>query len=164
VVKLAGRSGPLAKISRKANPQSKIPFGWHATAADIIAGLGDSADSKAVVIDLKPRVAGNVSLYRLLDVWGFSDKSWTPLALRLQVLFGDRQEANPLTFKNSFVDPGTDHSFVGEFLYVQGGVSEGTWNWGMVGRVNGALLWQDAFKFLVERLQESMSGGGLTNG
>ena len=105
---------------------------------------------------MKPRVAGNVSLYRLLDVWGFSYDSWTPLAIRLRALFGDRQEANPLAFKNSFVDPGIDHSLVGEFLYVQGGVSKGTWNWGQVGRVNGALLWRDAFDFLTTALHRSI--------
>jgi hypothetical protein len=110
------------------------------------------------VVDLKPRVAGNVSVFRLLDVWGYSEDQWTPLALRLQAIFSDRDEPNPL-FKNSFVDPGTDHTLVREFLYVQGGVSSGTWNWGMVGRVNGALLWPDAFDFLVTALRKPILTG-----
>ena len=155
-IKLAGPSGPLAVFSRKANPEQRVPFGWHATEGDIIRLLGGLPATQAIVIDLKPRVAGNVSLYRLLDLWGYSDENWTPLALRLEVLFGDREEPNPLVFKNSFVDPRTDHSLVGEFLYVKGGVSKGTWNWGMVGRVNGALLWRDAFDFLVSSLQEAL--------
>jgi hypothetical protein len=125
-IRVAGRSGPLAMISRSANSEHRIPFEWHATSDEIIRLLGGSPSTQAIVIDLRPRVAGNVSLYRLLDVWGFSYASWTPLAIRLRGLFSDRQEANPLAFKNSFVDPGTDHSLVGEFLYVQGGVSKGT--------------------------------------
>jgi hypothetical protein len=155
-VRLAGRSGPLAMFSRNANSGKRTPFGWHATSDDIVRLLGGTPPTQAIVIDLKPRVAGNVSLYRLLDVWGFSYAGWTPLALRLRVLFGDRQEADPPAFKKSFVDPGIDHSMVGEFLYVQGGVSEGTWNWGLVGRVNGALLWRDAFDFLTTALHQSI--------
>jgi hypothetical protein len=153
VVQLAGSSGPLANFSRNANPTHQVPFGWHATADDVIRLLGGSPATQAIVIDLKPRVTGNVSLYRLLCVWGFSAANWTPLGLCLRVLFSDRPEQNPLTFKNSFVDPGTDHTLVREFLYVQGGVSAGSWNWGMVGRVNGALLWPDAFDFLVAGLK-----------
>ncbi len=41
----------------------------------------------------------------------------------------------------------------GEFHYVQG-VVKGTWNWGMVGRVNGAILSRDAFDYLSKKLKE----------
>jgi hypothetical protein len=37
--------------------------------------------------------------------------------------------------------------FTYEFLYVNGGAKGGTWTWGLVGRVNGALLWPDALRF-----------------
>jgi hypothetical protein len=153
---LAGRSGALANFSRSLNPEKRIPFKWHATSKKLIQLLGGSPTEQVIVLDLKPRAAGKVSLYRLLDVWGFSYADWTPLALRLRVLFANRKEANPFAFKNSFVDPGTEHSLVGEFLYVQGGVSEGAWNWGKVGSVNGALLWSDAFEFLSTALKPSI--------
>lgn len=56
-------------------------------------------------------------------------------------------------FKKQFDDRGADGSLVGEFLHLQGGVTGGTWNWGKVGRVNGALLWNDAFTYLVGDLR-----------
>ena len=156
-VSLAGSSGPLAKFSWNANPTAQTPFKWHAAAADILALLDATPSEHAILIDLKPRVSGNVSVYRLLDVWGYSYSAWTPLALRLEVIFGDRQEADPATFKRAFVDEERVHSLAGEFLYTQGGVSTGsTWNWGMVGRVNGALLWREAFDFLVTSLSQTI--------
>lgn len=156
VISLAGSAGPLATFARATNPAKNVPFAWHAREEGLVAHFGGQPAKQAIVIDLKPRVSGNVSLYRLLDVWGYSLASWTPLALRLQALFVDYQEPNPHVFKNSFVDPGTDHALIGEFLYMQGGVLSGKWTWGMVGRVNGALLWKDAFVFLSEGLAKSL--------
>jgi len=155
-VRLAGRSGPLALLSRSLNPDKRIPFMWHASAKKIIQVLKGSPTEQAIVFDVKPRSMGKVSLYRLLDVWGVSYANWTPLALRLRALFADRKEANPFAFKNSFLDPGTDHSLVGEIVYVQGGVSEGSWNWGKGGRANGALLSFDAFNYLSAALKQSI--------
>jgi hypothetical protein len=154
---LAGTSGPLAKHAKTQNPQRTDPFPWHASERDLISTEGADPTSNAIVTDLKPSDKERVSLYRLLDVWGFSAKEWTPLALRLQVLFADVPQANPSLFKTSLIDPATDHSLVGEFLYVNGGVVEGNWNWGTLGRVNGALLWKDAFDFLAGALGASLA-------
>jgi hypothetical protein len=156
LISLAGGGGPLATFARTRNPANQVPFGWHASEEVLVGHFGGSPDKQVIVIDLKPRVTGNVSLYQLLDVWGYSLEEWTPVAVRLRALFADHKEPNPLTFKNSFVDPGTDHALVGEFLYMQGGVRKGKWTWGMVGRVNGALLWKDAFVFLTENLGKSL--------
>lgn len=155
-ISLAGTRGPLATCARTANPANQIPFGWHASEDKLVGHFGGIPGQQAIVIDLKPRVTGNVSLFQLLDVWGYSSEHWTPLAVRLRALFVDLQEPNPLAFKNSFIDPGTNHSLVGEFLYMHGGVLGGKWTWGMVGRVNGALLWKDAFTFLTDGLAKSL--------
>lgn len=155
-IRLAGRSGALPGFCRSLNAEKRIPFKWHATSKKLIQLLGGSPTDQAIVLDLKPQASGKVSLYRLLDVWGFSYANWTPLALRLRVLFANRKEANPFVFKNSFLDPGTEHSLVGAFLYVRGGVSEGAWNWGKAGGVNGALLWSDALEYLSTALKQSI--------
>ncbi len=155
-LRLAGQSGALGRLVRTLNPEKRIPLKWHVTAKKLIQLLGGSPTDQAIVFDRKPGATGRVSLYRLLDVWGFSYANWTPLALRLRVLFADRKEANPFAFKHAFIDPGTEHSLVGEFLYVQGGVSEGTWNWGRGGRDSGVLLWSDAFDFLSSALKQSI--------
>ena len=156
-VPIAGKRGPLAALHAKKNPQGKVPFGWHATAAEIVGELRGGGNQE-VLINLKPNGRNNVSLYRLLDVWGFSYVDWTPLAVRLEVLFADRHHKNPEKFMQSFqIANHKSGNYVGEFLYLKGGTARGTWTWGQVGRVNGALLWKDAFNYLSRNLKRSMA-------
>jgi hypothetical protein len=155
-VSIAGNRGPLASLHEKKNLHKKSPFKWHAPAAEIVGALKGDAQQE-ILINLKPNGVENVSLYRLLDVWGFSYDSWTPLAIRLEVLFSDRRHKNPEEFMKSFEIPSKKRGdFIGEFLYLRGGSAGGSWNWGQVGRVNGALLWRDAFDFLCESLREKL--------
>lgn len=154
-IPLAGKHGPIHEFSTQLNVDKSCPFRWQAREADLIPLVGGT-DGQRIVIDLKPRVTGNVSLYRLLDVWGFSYEAWTPIALRLQCLFVDHSAKDAPLFKKSFVDQAIEHELVGEFLYLQGGVTDGNWNWGLVGRVNGALLWKQAFDYLVAGLSQSL--------
>jgi len=151
-VRIAGNNGPLAQIQRTRNTAAVCPFPWHATCAEIVAAIPGTVPGQEIVIDLKPTVADNVSLYRVRDIWGFSDKDWTPLALLLECLFVDLNHPKPMEFKTAFKVSPAPTSLVGEFLYVQGGVLGGTWNWGRVGRVNGTLLWPEPFAYLTSEL------------
>src|SRR5262245_10767717 len=67
---LSGTRGAMARSVAARNSQRQVPFGWHLTAGDLISAGGGRSATQAIVIDLKPKVANNVSLYRLLDVWG----------------------------------------------------------------------------------------------
>jgi hypothetical protein len=155
-VSIAGNRGPLAALHKKKNLKKKSPFKWHAPAAEILGALNGDAQQE-VPINLKPNGVQNVSLYRLLDVWGFSYEDWTPLAIRLEVLFADRQHKNPVEFMKSFEVPSNQRGdFIGEFLYLRGGTAGGSWNWRQVGRVNGALLWHDAFDYLSGNLRKKL--------
>jgi hypothetical protein len=111
-----------------------------------------------VVIDLKPTADRNVSLYRIQNVWGVTTKTWTPLALRLQGLYVDRDTANPSRFKTSFRPPNEAQrqNQIHEFLYCghSNGISD-KWRWGRSGAVNGALLWPDAFNYLVDSIRQT---------
>lgn len=155
-VQLAG-DGPLKSVSGAATSPDGTPRGWHATEAEILRQIGVVPEQHSIIIDLKPRQKGYVSLYRLRDVWGYSYEEWTPLALRLECLFVDVVHDDPPTFKREFPEPDVEGALIGEFLYVQGGTHGGSWNWGMVGRVNGALLWPDAFAYLSGNLGEALS-------
>jgi hypothetical protein len=97
-ISLAGTSGPLHKFACDSNPHRVSPFGWHATESDLLSALGKSTDH-AILIDLRPRDPDRVSLYRLCDVWGFSEDRWTPISLRLQSLFVETPESEPAEFK-----------------------------------------------------------------
>lgn len=131
-------------------------IGWHVSETDLLQGMGVSPDLHALLIDLKPGVKGNVSLYRLRDVWGFSYRTWTPVALRLEALWVDREEPDPSQFKRAFSDDGALKEQVFEFLYLRGGTREGTWGWGPAGFVNGTLLWTPAWRFFSSKINEAI--------
>jgi hypothetical protein len=154
-IPIAGSKGPLASIARRCNVKSQCPFPWHASMTQIVEAINGSVGQE-IIIDLKPSDREKVSLYRLCQIWGFSDADWTPLALLMECLFVDYKCINPNDFKASFDCHNTQRSVVGEFLYVHGGVNGGKWNWGQVGRVNGALLWPNAFKYLATELFKAM--------
>ena len=83
---------------------------------------------------------------------GYSYDGWTALALRLETLLGDDPRDNPATFKHGFAGPIETRDFVYEFLYLNGGTKNGNGTWGLVGRVNGALLWPDALRYFVNAI------------
>lgn len=130
---------------------------WHLPETELLKLVVEEKPSDhAILIDLKPNAKGNVSIYQLKDIWGFSYSEWTPIALHLETLFVDEEIENPDSFKNTFEAPNLkDRENVYEFLYLRGGTKGGTWNWGMVGRVNGALLWPDALKYFIDELRKS---------
>ncbi len=155
-VKLAGNTGPLAALALRSPSNSDVPNKWHATGTEIVTQILASnpklSPATDIVIDLKPRQKV-VSLFRLLDVWGFSSNGWTPIALHLEALFDDEND-DPGPFKKAFHVPSRKCESVGEFLYLQGAAAKDTWNWGKIGRVNGTLLWPDAFAYLAGELRK----------
>ncbi len=131
---------------------------WEMDEKQMLSFLGHP-ENHALLIDLKPR-ATELSLYRLKYDWGVSHKSWTPLALKLDALFVDYEVENLAEMKQTFdLQRVRQGEFVYEFLYLQGGFKDGTWLWGQVGRVNGALLWSDVAKHFFGKINADMSGG-----
>lgn len=150
-ISLSGRQSPFPNICTELGDR------WHCTDTDILSHLGDVEPAEhRILIDLKPSDKTNVSLYRLRDVWGYSYESWTPLALRLESLLVDDPRDNPTIFKQEFVGPKESGDFIYEFLYLNGGTKGGKWTWGMVGRVNGALLWPDALRYFINRINAQL--------
>ncbi len=68
----------------------------------------------------------------------------------------DFEHENPPAFKKFFNDKDAENEYVGVFLFPRGGIKGGTWNWDQVGTVNGALLWQDSFRYLIGKLSEHL--------
>lgn len=148
------------------NQGQNAGIGWHLNEIDLLGTATEQylnqpvlANEYAIVIDLKPNVANNVSLYEIKDIWGFSYSDYTPIALRIETLFGDLDHQNPDAFKKCFRDNNCLRDQVHEFLYLQGGYDSGKWLWGRVGMVNGALLWPDALEFFFREIQNRMQGG-----
>ena len=130
---------------------------WRMKEEDLVHAVAGELSSKthAIIIDLKPKVKANVSLYWLKDIWGITEADWTPLCLRLNPLFVDKKEDEPEKFKEGFdVKKEEIGGNVFEFLYLQAGLRTGKWNWGPVGTVNGCLLWRDTFNVFVHEIRE----------
>ncbi|MBM4040066.1 MAG: hypothetical protein FJ290_16295 [Planctomycetes bacterium] len=152
---LAGKgSGLIQPFVAKYGPGAP-PFAWHATAGDLLEEAHAPRKGYGIVVDLKPRVKGNVSLFELTDVWGYSYAEWTPLALRMESLWTDIAASDPDRYKQRFNDQGSRRERVHQFLYLQGGVGGGGWGWGPVGSVNGVLLWPDAMEYFLSRIRPS---------
>jgi len=157
-VSLAGRNGPMARhVQELLVKKDSKELRWHMTESEILSRLGKPAEQYALIIDLKPNVKNTVSLYQLRDIWGFSYSEWTPIAIRLETLYVDEYAQDPTKFKQSFGDEKSERDQVHEFLYLQGGTdAKGSWSWGPVGSVNGALLYNDALNYFIPILTERL--------
>ena len=154
-ISLAGKYGPIASFVLEDYKRKKEqPFRWHMSQKDILSKLEVPQNDHEIIIDLKPKTKGNVSLFILNDIWGFSSSGWTPILLKLESLFVDRQMENADDFKNTFSDENVKKEIVHEFLYLNGDGSGGKWTFGMVGFVNGALLWPDTLEFFMNQLKK----------
>ena len=150
-IPLAGLNGPFCGAARCApkNPE------WELSETELVKFYEVDPAHHAVIIDLKPRVKKEVSLYRLKNVWGYSSHGWTPLALELEALYVDRvlpKGFTAKTFKKRFPARKGKGDQVYEFLYVGGDGHGGKWSFGRVGSVNAPLLWADVFNSFLKRI------------
>jgi hypothetical protein len=152
-VSLAGTTNglvyPFVRAYARAGAET---FPWHATIRDLLAESGLPSRNHTVVVDVNPKQ--DVTLFELTDVLGFSYLDTTPICLRMQALFLGEKPLDPERFKERFSDARCSRRPVHQFLYLQGGLTEGDWRWGPVGSVNGALLWPDALEFFLAMLGE----------
>jgi len=138
-------------------PTQNEPYTWHLNIEEALESTAEYRGS-ALVIDLKPKQQkNNLSLYELLDVWGYSLNGWTPILLHVSGLFVD---ADPNSFDRN--DFSSSESVVGtpiyEVLYLDGSVENGKligrWNAPPASPTNAALLWPETLKYFVQSIRE----------
>ncbi len=113
-------------------------IGWHISEKDLVNKYAElnrlsQPEKYMLVVDLKPSVEGNISLYK-------------PVMMQLIPVYSD-EDATKVNFtKNKFPIPQDldTRERVHTFLYLKGGTREGNWTWGGGGFVSAALLWPDA--------------------
>ena len=129
------------------------PFRWH---VNVLGELGSNREylNNSLVIDLKPKQnKTNLSLYEVMDVWGYSDSGWSPILLRLTGLFVDQDPSS--VNRNKFVrkDSELDGPMY-EFLYLDGSVGHGkllgSWVPPPASPTNAALLWPATLNYFVQ--------------
>ena len=152
-------SGFVPWLLRSKVPQGqREPWKWHVDVVDELGRHPDYPDN-TLIIDLKPKQnKTDLSLYELMDVWGYSDSGWSPILLRLNGLFVDENPS--VVNRNSFVRKDVEiDGPIYEFLYLDGTVSDGKligrWNPPPVSPTNAALLWPESLNYFVHCIQEA---------
>jgi len=123
---------------------------WHLTSGDVLRGLKLPSETHALVTDLKPTDV-KVSLYEFTDFWGLSGHDFLPLGVQMVTLFRD-EGARGLSRQEFIVNDSAQPEVVREFLYLRR--RGGAWRWGSTGNVNGALLFPQAWRSLVGRMDK----------
>lgn len=137
------------------------PYAWH---IDIRRALtGPDGPSQSLIISLKPRNSRpNLSLYEVLDVWGYSANGWTPAMLRLRGLYIDEDPAvvaNPADFE---IELTKNDVPIYSMLYLDGSISKGKltgrWTAPRASSTNSVLLWPEALSYFFAMIQDRTPG------
>ncbi len=128
------------------------PYLWH---IDVVRDLGSHPDypNSTLLVDLKPKQnENNLSLYEVMDVWGYSSSGWSPILLRFSGLFVDEDPS--VTQRHDFTRQDVDvDGPIYEFLYLAGSVDNGklvgTWNSPPLSSTNAALLWPETLNYFI---------------
>lgn len=107
----------------------------------------------SVIIDIKPNTE-EIFLCELDRVFGYSFKSWSPIMLRLKLLYNDTTKED--LDKSNFVYP-DDTEIIYTMLYLYGSIRDGqlvgTWN-PPFGTITALLFWPEAMTFFFEQVKK----------
>lgn len=143
-------------LSKQMSASQGEPYKWHLGVQSEL----DKTDIRGstLVIDLKPKQRKtNLSLYEVLDVWGYSDNEWTPILVHLSGLFVD-VDPKAIDRNDFFIDDEKREGPIYEFLYLGGSVSDGklTGKWAAppASPTNAALLWPESIRYFVDCIRQ----------
>jgi len=155
------RNGQIPRLLRESvSCGQSEPFKWHLDVPNSFARIGFS--NSTLIIDLKPLQGDtNLSLYELLDVWGYSSYGWTPVMMRLRGLFVD---ADPTEIDRQYfsydMEEADDPIF--SVMYLAGtivdGELKGRWTAPGPSSTNGVLMWPEVMMYFTEEAQRIMRG------
>ena len=157
--------GILAKSPTKPNypeflgARPYIP--WEASAKDVIKTAGYDPREFRLIIDLKPSVQNNVSLFEIRYIWGVTYPNWTPLMLKLRTLFidvsVDKASAKECK-KQILIDADEEKDApIFDFIYLQGGYETGSWNPARLGFHSGLLMWPETAEFFSNTMKAQLA-------
>jgi hypothetical protein len=147
----------IAKTAQIVKPKRRDPMPWELSGLDLARAVvgkhcsDEDAESCKVVCDVT-YTRDDALILEINHIWGFSDYRWTPILLRMSVLFEDDRPQGRKTCVDAFPLDSQKQGFIHEFLYLQRGHREGTCSWGRTGMVNAALLYPDALTHLLGQI------------
>lgn len=144
----------LLKICLKGEASEPLP--WHINISKAMKDVGQLNDS--LIINLKPNSSKpNLSLYEVVDVWGYSDYGWTPIMLYLRGLFVDA-DPNAIDDRDFLLMPKEVEGPIFSMMYlsgtVKGGSIQGRWTPPGPSPTNSVLLWPNTFNYFAEKAKE----------
>jgi len=94
--------GYIPKLLKDYIPdQQEEPYKWHINIEKAMNLLTQKDD--VILIDLKPNNSKpNLSIYEIVDIWGYSSSDWTPIMYYLRGLIIETDDASNLN-RNEFI-------------------------------------------------------------
>ena len=144
--------GLIAHILKEKRPcSSSDECKWQITLEDDLPAIG--LESKAIVIDLKPYATGNLSLYELVNVFGYSSSGWTPMMLHLKTIFVDEEGHSDQKESFEITEDMQENVFTFAHVmdgWIKNGELIGKWTPPRPSSTNSALLWDDVFEYFIQ--------------
>lgn len=139
-------NGKIVELLKKQGiPQeTKAYHNWRLIIQDLLSDADTT--NPALIINLKPNSKSNISIYEIINVFGVSQHEWTPIMLHLHGILMDKdknyEKINPKDFT---FESGNINKDIFSFLYVNGGIKNGTingrWTAPRSSPTNSVLLW-----------------------
>ena len=134
--------------------EANEPFEWCLNIRESLKHI--ELDKSALIINFKPNSAGgNLSLYELVKVWGYSDNGWTPILLYFRGLLVDKtiKEWNENKFTRDLSEVKEDDPIF-SFTYRNGTICNGElcgkWTSSGPSSANSVLLWPKAYQYFIK--------------
>jgi hypothetical protein len=146
------RVGRIPLLLKDIMPQDVTePYSWHLPFNQAL--IQKEQQGVSLVIDLRPKVKETISLYELLDVWGYSDNKWTPIMLMLRALFIE-EPSQGIDTSDFSIKASANPDRIYTFLHLDGTIIHGD----IVGRwlpsspssTNSVLLWPNAMNYFID--------------
>ena len=131
------------------------PFQWRLNLDEAFCLPAVDMAGSALIINLKPNAKSpNLSLYEVVEVFGFSDSGWTPVMFYLRGLFVDDDPAR-FDAKDFVRSPVEVHDPIFSMTYMAGTVRDGhiAGTWGPPGPspTNSVMLWPVPFRYFAQQ-------------
>jgi hypothetical protein len=162
----------MAAQAREKKPPDGEGFPWEITGAELAHSLLGEAeksqhDRYKLVADVLD-VLGNpkrvyAQLYEVVQISGYSSWNWTPMMWKLRLMLELEDCTDARSQKRWEFDPAGD--FVYEFLRLQADhnwetTRKGIKGFGMIGSLNGVLLFPEALRYFISKIDKETLRAG----
>lgn len=135
-----------------ANPD--LPWTWRIEVTKALAQAGKP--SHTLIINLKPSDT-NLSLYELINVWGYTEPTWTPIMMHLRGLFEDESPTGIdtkdfLRIESDITDPIFSMSYL--IGSISNGALSGRWTPPGKSSTNSVVLGTETFRYFIQEAQK----------